>query len=69
MDNYVSKFTPNMSDLTSQLRQLLRQDVEWHWEGQYETGFKKVKEVLAFSPVLGYNDARWVPAQQVWVRH
>ena len=58
MVNYVSKFIPNMSDLTSPLRQLLHQDVEWHWEEQYEAGFKKVKEALALSPVLGYYDAK-----------
>ena len=58
MVNYVSKFIPNMSDLTSPLRQLLHQDVEWHWEEQHEAGFKKVKEALALSPVLGYYDAK-----------
>ena len=58
MVNYVSKFIPNTSDLTSPLRQLLHQDVEWHWEEQHETGFKKVKEALALSPVLGYYDAK-----------
>ena len=31
MANYVRKFIPNMSDLTSPLRQLLHYDVEWHW--------------------------------------
>ena len=45
--NYVSKFIPNMSDLTAPLRELLHQDVEWHWE---EASFKKVKEALALSP-------------------
>ena len=58
MVNYLSKFIPNMSDLTSPLRQLLHQDVDWHWEEQHETGFKKVKEALALSPVLGYYDAK-----------
>ena len=58
MVNYVSKFIPNMSDLTSPLRELLHQDVEWHWEGQHETGFEKVKEALAHSPVLGYYDTK-----------
>ena len=58
MVNYVGKFIPNMSDLTSPLRQLLHQDVEWHWEEQHETSFRKVKEALALSPVLGYYDAK-----------
>ena len=50
MVNYVSKFIPNMSDLTAPLRELLHQDVEWHWEEQQEASFKKVKEALALSP-------------------
>ncbi|KAL9979645.1 hypothetical protein ACROYT_G017335 [Oculina patagonica] len=58
MVNYVSKLIPNMSDLTAPLRQLLHQDVEWHWEEQHEASFKKVKEALALSPVLGYYDAK-----------
>ena len=58
MVNYVGKFIPNMSDLTSPLRQLLHQDVEWHWEEQHEASFKNVKEALVFSPVLGYYDAK-----------
>ena len=58
MVNYVSKFIANMSDLTAPLRELLHQDVEWHWEEQQEASFKKVKEALALSPVLGYYDAK-----------
>ena len=58
MLNYVSKFVPNMSDLTAPLRELLHQDVEWHWEEQQETSFKNVKEALVLSPVLGYYDTK-----------
>ena len=58
MINYVSKFTPNMSDLTAPLRQLLHQDVEWHWEEQQEASFKAIKESLVCAPILGYYDAK-----------
>ena len=30
MVNYISKFIPNLSDLTQPLRELLHKDVEWH---------------------------------------
>ena len=30
MVNYISKFIPNLSDLTQPLRELLYKDVEWH---------------------------------------
>ena len=58
MINYVSKFIPNMSDLTAPLRQLLHQDVEWHWEEQQEASFKAIKESLVCAPILGYYDAK-----------
>ena len=58
MLNYVSKFVPNMSDLTTPLRQLLDKDVVWHWHEQQETSFKVIKETLAAAPVLAYYDAK-----------
>lgn len=50
--NYVGKFIPNMPDLTPPLKQLLHQDVEWHWEEQHDASFKKVKDAVALSPHL-----------------
>ena len=44
------------SDLTAPLRQLLHQDVEWHWEEQ--ASFKAIKESLVLAPILGYYDAK-----------
>ena len=44
MVNYLSKFIPNLSDLTTRLRQLLHQDVLRHWEKLQETSFKAIKE-------------------------
>lgn len=31
MVQYLSKFLPRLSDITKPLRNLTRQDVEWHW--------------------------------------
>lgn len=58
MLNYVSKFIPNMSDLTAPLRQLILQEVEWHWHEQQEQSFKAIKETLAAAPVLAYYNAK-----------
>ena len=52
MLNYVSKLIPNMSDLTATPRQLILQDVEWHWHEKQEQSFKAIKEILAAVPVL-----------------
>ena len=54
-----------MSDLTTPLRQLLHQDVLWHWEEQQETSFKAIKESLTLAPVLGYCDAQEALTLQV----
>ena len=65
MVNFVSKFIPNLSDLTTRLRTLLHQDVLWHWEKQQETSFKAIKEWLTLAPVLGYYDRQKVLTWQV----
>jgi len=56
MVNYVSKFIPNLSDLTTPLRALGHQDVLWHCGKQQETSFRAIKESLTLAPVLGYYD-------------
>ena len=50
MVNYVSKFIPNLSDLTTLLRLLLHEDVLWHCEKQQETSSKAIKEFLTIAP-------------------
>ncbi|XP_015763303.1 PREDICTED: uncharacterized protein K02A2.6-like [Acropora digitifera] len=65
MVNYVSKFIPNPSDLTTLLRTLLHQDVLWHLEKQQETSFKAIKEFLTLAPVLGHYDAQKMLTLQV----
>ena len=65
MVNYVSKFNPNLSDHTTLLRQLLHQNVLWHWEEQQETSFKAIEESLTLAPVSGYYDAQEALTLQV----
>ena len=47
-----------MSDLTAPLRQLLHQDVQWHWEEQQEASFKAIDESLVRALILGYYDGK-----------
>lgn len=51
---YVGKFVPNLSEKTSPLRELLRKDVEWHWNERHEQCFQNIKEYLINPPVLQY---------------
>ena len=52
--NYVSKFIPNMSDLTAPLRQLLIKETAWHWDQKQEESFQAIKRILSAAPVLAY---------------
>lgn len=58
MVNYLSKFAPNLSEITSPLRKLLVKDVHFPWDQPQEQAFQKVKDVITQSPgpVLSYYD-------------
>ena len=57
MVNYLQKFAPRLSELTTPIRTMLKDDAELVWEesvhGEY---FKRVKAVIASAPVLKYFD-------------
>lgn len=54
--NYVSKFIPNLSSLSTPLRMLLRRDVPWEWNHEHAKAETLIKEKLCSSPVLTYYD-------------
>ena len=58
MVNYVSKFVPNMSEIISPLREMLKKDVTWHWSVRHARAFEKIKTILANPEpgVLTYYD-------------
>ncbi|CAC5355707.1 unnamed protein product [Mytilus coruscus] len=58
MVNYLSKFAPNLAEITSPMRAILNKDVEFAWDEPQIMAFKKVKEVLTRSPgpILSYYD-------------
>lgn len=56
MINYLAKFAPNLSEITSPLRSLLVKDVQFSWDHPQAQAFEKVKEVITQSPVLAYFD-------------
>lgn len=53
---YVSKFIPNVADLTALLRLLLKKGNNWTSEKQQEECFLKIKKYLSTSPILQYYD-------------
>ena len=54
MVQYLSKFLPNLSDMTKPLRELTQQDVEWCWEDGQITALSQLKEAVTCTLVLHY---------------
>ncbi|GBM57643.1 hypothetical protein AVEN_225021-1 [Araneus ventricosus] len=55
MVNFLSKFIPNVSAITSPLRVLLKKDIEFQWNHEQETSFEEIKRL---TPVLKvFNDS------------
>lgn len=55
---YLSKFLPNMSDVSAPLRILLEEKNEWFWEKEQEESFSKLKDMATNAPVLVYYDPK-----------
>ena len=46
MVNYVGKFVPNLSEITSPQREFLKNDVAWHWSERHASAFEEIKIIL-----------------------
>ena len=56
MANQLSKFIPNLSDVTEPLRKLLLKDCQWTWGCAQQEAFDKVKSLLVSAPALAIYD-------------
>ena len=56
MLNQMTKFVPNMADITKPLRDLLSTKNQWTWGCAQEEAFTKAKSMLSSSPVLALFD-------------
>ena len=65
MINYLSKYIPNMSELTAPLRSLLKGDVPWAWFPEHDSALTKNKTVLSSAPVLRFYDTSLPTTLQV----
>lgn len=54
MATYVAKFIPNLSQLTCNLRQIIRKSVLWQWTDIHQKEFEKIKSLLSTCPVLQF---------------
>lgn len=56
MVTYVSRFIPNIANLTINLRNLKKSNVEWNWSEYCNREFCTLKRVLSEAPVLRFFD-------------
>ena len=56
MITYLSKFIPQLSEVTQPLREVTKQDTQFLWSNSHDQAFNKVKELLSNSPCLKYFD-------------
>ena len=51
---YYRRFVPNFARVAGRLHSLTRQEVPFHWTGECQLAFDRLKELLSTPPVLAY---------------
>ena len=54
--NQMSKFIPNLAEITKPLRELLIKSKQWTWDRMQQSAFEAIKDRLTRSPVLAMFD-------------
>lgn len=54
MAKYLNKFIPNLSKISAPLRNLTRNDVDWHWNNDHEQSLNQLKHLITNAPVLTF---------------
>ena len=58
MVTYLGEFLPNLSTISTPLRQLLQEDILWHWTDEHSSAIPSIKKLITQSPVLKYFDPK-----------
>ena len=56
MINNVRKSIPNLAQITKPLRELLKKEIDWHWNKTHEEAVNKIKELLISRSHLAFFD-------------
>ena len=56
MANQLAIYIPQLADINTPLRPLLRKDNSWIWDKPQETAFQQIKDLLTSPPVLAHYD-------------
>ena len=54
--NYVGKFIPNLSQITTPLRNLLEKNSDWNWNHEHDAAIKTIKNIITTNPTLQFFD-------------
>ena len=54
MVNYLSKFLPNLSDESKELRELEKSNKTWEWNARYQQVFENLKNMIGKTETLKY---------------
>ena len=65
MINYLSQFIPSMSDLTFNLKKILKKNVLFQWTDSQEKGFQELKRKVSSDACLQYFDTTKLVTLQV----
>ena len=69
MVNFIAKFAPKVSELTTPLSQLTKKHVAFHWEQVHEKAFNDLKSLLPNPDCLRYYDVKKPVTLQVDASH
>ena len=58
MINYISKFSPRLSELALPIRECAKEKVAFNWGPEHQAAFKLVKKEIAATPILAYYDPK-----------
>ena len=58
MVNYLSKFTPRLSELAGCLCDLIHVNVPYQWGPEHSEAFNSIKQEIVQAPVLKYYDSK-----------
>ena len=56
MITYLAKFTPQLSEITKPMRDLLKENIEFIWDTPQQTALQKVKDAITSQPILAFFD-------------
>ena len=58
MINYLTKFSPHLTELYEPVRELIKEKVPFNWSPEHQESFEALKKELVRAPVLAYYNPR-----------